>query len=189
MRLRTPREKRILYFKTALRWFLYYFLIFLSFIIMTSGTWKKPMLLVPIALAVAANNNQFASVATGAFCGFLTDIACGRLFGYNAVIISVFCIIISLLFELYLKHKFINYIVLTAAASYIQCLFDYKFYYEIWNYANVERIFREVTLKVWIYTMISAVFIYIIISLINKLLMPKAHLTIEEVITTKTQQN
>ena len=103
MRIKTTREQRILYFKTALRWTLYYVLIFFSFIIMTSGTWRKPVLLVPIALAIAVNNNQYGSVVTGAICGFLIDIACGKLFGYNAVILAFFCIVVSLLFELYLR--------------------------------------------------------------------------------------
>jgi rod shape-determining protein mreD len=189
MRLRTTREQRILYIKTSLRWIFYYILIFLSFIIMTSGTWLKPILLVPVALAIAVNNNQYGSVVTGAFCGFLIDISCGKLFGYNAVLLAFFCIVVSLLFELYLKSKFVNFMLITAGVSYIQCRLDYKFYYEIWNYENVERIFTQFTLKIWIYTIISSVFIYLLIRLINHFLMPKNHLTIEEAIVTKTQQN
>lgn len=189
MRLRTTREQRILYIKTALRWLIYYFLIFLSFIIMTSGTWLKPILLVPIALAIAVNNNQYGSVVTGAICGFMIDISCGKLFGYNAVLLAFFCIVVSLLFELYLKHKFINFMLILTGVSYIQCRLDYKFYYEIWNYENVERIFTQFTLKIWVYTIISSVFVYLLIKLINHFLMPKNHLTIEEAIVTKTQQN
>ena len=189
MRIRTTREQRILYFKTVLRWTLYYVLIFFGFIFMTSGTWLKPVILVPLALAIAVNNNQYGSVFTGAVCGFLIDIACGKLFGYNAVILAFFCIVVSLVFELYLRNKFVNFMLITAAASYIQCRLDYRFYYKIWNYDNVERIFVHYTLKIWLYTIISAVFVFLIIKLINRFLMPKNHLTIEEVITTKTQQN
>ena len=183
MKIKTTREKRIFYIKGILRWTLYYVLIFLSFIIMTSGTWIKPILLIPVAMCIACGNNRYAAVGTGALCGFLTDIACGRLFGYNAVIISVFCIIISLLFEFYLKHKFANYFVLTAVLSYIQCRLDYHFYYKIWGYEGVEKIFSSVLLKAWIYTVISSVIVYILFSLINHFLMPRTHLTIEEAIT------
>ena len=79
MRIKTPREKRILYFKTTLRWILYYLLILVSFIIMTSGTWMKPILLVPAAVCISVSNGQLSSAFTGAFCGMLIDIACGRL--------------------------------------------------------------------------------------------------------------
>lgn len=78
---------------------------------------------------------------------------------------------------------------IVTGVSYIQCRLDYKFYYEIWNYENVERIFTQFTLKIWVYTIISSVFVYLLIKLINHFLMPKNHLTIEEAIVTKTQQN
>ncbi len=187
MRLRTTREQRILYIKTFFRWLIYFIFIFIGYIYMTTGTWLKPVILLPIAMAIAVDNNQYGSVFTGAICGFLTDIACGKLFGYNAVIIAFFCIVISLLHELYLRNKFANYIILTAAASFLQCWLDYKFYYQMWKYDNVQRIFTHYTLKIWIYTVISAVIVYLLIRLVNRFLMPKNHLTIEEVITTKSQ--
>lgn len=184
MRLKTPREKRILYFKTTLRWIIYFVIIMTSFIVMTSGTWKKPILLVPVALCIAINNDIMASAYTGAFCGFLIDIACGRLLGYNAVILTVFCILITLIYELYLRRKFFNFLLISAAAAFLQCWLDFKFYYEIWDYENTDRIFRSVTLKVWLYTVISSVVMYFLFKIVNNLLMPKEHLTIEEVIKT-----
>jgi len=188
MRLRTTREQRILRIKTTLRWFLYYVLIFSSFVFMTSGTWMKPLLLIPIPICIAINNDQYGSVFTGALCGFLIDISCGKLFGYNAVLLTIFCIATSMLFELYLKNKFFNFLFISAAAAFIQCWLDYKFYYEMWEYEDVGRIFRRVSLKVWLYTVISSVLIYLIIKLINRFLMPKQHLTLEEAITTRNQQ-
>ena len=187
MRIKTTREQNILRFKTTMRWTLYYLLIFLGFIIMTSGTLYKPVLLVPLALGIAVNNNIYGAAVTGAVCGFLTDISCGKLFGYNAVILAFFCIAVNLVFELYLKDRFTTYMVITAVVSYIQCRLDYKFYYQIWGYENVERIFIRVSLRVWIYTVISAVPVYLVLKLINRLLMPKEHLTIEEAFNSNLQ--
>ncbi|MCR4889228.1 MAG: rod shape-determining protein MreD [Ruminococcus sp.] len=185
MRIKTTREKRILYTKTTVRWILYYVLILLFFTILTSGTFLKPMLLIPAAMCIAINNDIMASAFTGAVCGFLTDMACGRLFGYNAVLLTVFCAGATLIFELYLRNKFFNYLWITALASFLQCWLDYKFYYQMWGYDDVERIFYNVTLKVWIYTVIASVFIYLIFKLIDHFLMPREHLTIEEAITAK----
>ncbi|MBQ6169575.1 MULTISPECIES: rod shape-determining protein MreD [Ruminococcus] len=187
MRIRTTREQHILRFKTTLRWIIYYLLIFISFIIMTSGTLYKPILLVPLAVGIAVNNNIYASAVTGAICGFLIDICCGKLFGYNAVILTVFCIAANLVFELYLKDRFINYFIITAAAAFLQCWLDYKFYYQIWDYEHVGRIFRKVSMKVWLYTVISSVFVFLVLKLVNRLLMPREHLTIEEAINTNIQ--
>ena len=119
MRLKTTREHRILYIKTAVRWIVYYIVIFLFFTIMTSGTWRKPLILVPVALCIAVNNNQYASAFTGAVCGFLIDISCGKLFGYNAIILTIFCIVVSLLFEFYLRYKFVSFLFVSAVVSYI----------------------------------------------------------------------
>ena len=187
MRLRTTREQRILRIKTVVRWSLYYFLIFASFIIMTSGTWLKPLLLIPIPLCISINNNQYGAVFTGALCGFLTDIACGKLFGYNAVLISFFCIVTSVMYELYLKDKFLNFLIISAVVSFIQCWLDYKFYYQMWKYEDVGRIFRRISLRVWFYTVIASVVIYLLMKLIDRFLMPRTHLTMEEAITTRNQ--
>ena len=187
MRIRTTREQHIFRFKTTLRWIIYYLLIFISFIIMTSGTLYKPILLVPLAVGIAINNNLYASAVTGAICGFLIDICCGKLFGYNAVVLTVFCIAANLVFELYLKDRFINYFIITAAAAFLQCWLDYKFYYQIWGYEHVGRIFRRVSMKIWLYTVISSVFVFLVLKLVNRLLMPREHLTIEEAINTNIQ--
>lgn len=184
MRIKTTKEKRILIIKTAARWLLYYVLIFFCFIFMTSGTMLKPILLIPAALCIAVNNDQVGSAVTGAICGFLTDISCGKLFGYNAVVLTFFCILTSLLFEMYLRNRFINVFLTTAVVSFIQGCLDFKFYYEIWNYDGVERIFTKITIPVWALTLISTIFIYLIIKLINHFLMPKEHLTLEEAVKT-----
>ena len=75
-----------------------------------------------------------------------------------------------------------NYIIITAVAAYIQCWLDYKFYYEMWEYENVERIFSQLSMKVWTITIIASVFVYLVIELINRFFLPKNHITIEEAI-------
>ena len=184
MRIRTSRERRILRFKTVTRWILYYVLILFSFTLMTSGTFLKPVLLVPLALAISIENDLMGSAFTGAFCGMLIDIACGRLFGYNAVILAFFCALVSLMFELYLRPRFFNYLWITAVVAFAQCWLDYKFYYQIWDLADIQVIFRTVTMKVWLYTRISAFLIYPLYRLIDRLLLPKIHMTLEEAIRT-----
>ncbi|MBO6116653.1 MAG: rod shape-determining protein MreD [Ruminococcus sp.] len=184
MRIKTTREKRILYTKTIVRWVLYYVLILLFFTIMTSGTYTKPVLLVPAALCIAIGNDVMASAVTGAVCGFLTDMACGRLFGYNAVLLTVFCVAVTLVFELYLRNKFINYLWISALVSFLQCWLDYKFYFEMWGYDDVKYIFYHHTMKIWVFTIIASVVVYLIFKLINHFLMPREHLTIEEAIRT-----
>ena len=151
---------------------------------MTTGTWLKPILLVPAVMCISMRNGQLSSAFTGAFCGLLIDVACGRLFGFNAVILAALCAMVSLVFELYLRQRFFNYLWITAVAALVQLWLDYKFYYQIWSFSDSDLIFRTVTMKVWIYTIISALVVYPVYRLIDRLLMPKTHLTIEEAIRT-----
>lgn len=182
MKIKTTKEKRIFIIKTALRWFLYLVLIFICFLIMCSGTHLKPILLIPAAICISANTGELQSAAFGILCGFLIDISCNKLFGYNAVLLCIFCVAVSLLYSNLLRNKFINSFVVTSVVSFIHGLLDFNFYYDIWGYEDSGLIFRNYTVPVWIMTIISSVVIYGIITLINKLLMPKPHLSIEEAI-------
>ncbi len=185
MRIKTPREKKVLFLKSALRWMLYCLLIFFAFVYMTSGTSMKPIILLPIALCISVYNEPVTSAVTGTVCGFLTDISCGKLFGYNAVVFTIFCVLLSLLFDLYLKRRFFNIFVTASVLEFIHGWLDYRFYYGIWNYDNVDLIFRDMTVPVWIYTVIATVFVYLIIKMINHFLLPKEHVTLEEAIRTE----
>jgi len=149
---------------------------------MTGGTVLKPVLLVPVAVCISLRNDVMPSAFTGGFCGLLIDICTGRLFGYNAVLLTVFCTAVNLLFEFYLRNKFVNFLWVNAVVSALQCALDYEFYYKIWNYENTENILMHVTLKVWAYTVISSVFVYLLLKVIDILFIPKEHFTIEEVI-------
>ena len=187
MRIKTPKEKRKLLVKTIVRWVLYFILIFLCFCFMTSGTLKKPILLIPIAVCISANTGELQASFTGAFCGFLIDIACGKLFGYNAFVLTIVCMFTALLFANYLRQRFVNILILTAVSSLILAILDFKFYYDMWNYENVHLIFSKITIPVFVYTVISTVPVYAVVSLINKFLMPKRHLSIEEAIKTNQE--
>lgn len=182
MRIKSSKEKRILAIKNSVRWFLYLVITLLCFIIMNSGTKLHPILLIPVAICMSTQSDELQSAFIGAFCGFLIDIACGKLFGYNAVILAIFCTAISLLYKYLLRQRFINTFLVIAAVSFLQGFLDFKFYYDIWGYSNVGIIFRKYTIPVCFMTLASSIVIYPLFKLINHLLMPKQHLSIEEAI-------
>ena len=189
MRIRPSREKKIFYIKTVSRWIVYYIIIFALFAFMTSGTYLKPMILIPTAICIAMKNDMMGSAFTGAFCGLLTDIACGKLFGYNAVLLTVFCVGTSLMFSLYLRNKFINFLWISGICSFIQCCLDYEFFYGLWGYEDVETIFWNTHMNSFAMTVISSVFVYIIFGIVNRFLMPKEHLSIHDIIASQPESN
>ena len=68
-------------------------------------------------------------------------------------------------------------------------MLDYVFYYNIWDYENVESVLHTVTMPVFAYTVISAVPLYLVFMLVNRFLMPERHLTIAEAIKINREDN
>lgn len=189
MKIKAAKEKKILTFKTVLRWFLYIVIILMCFTFMMSGRLLKPVLLIPAAICVAMNTGELQASFTGALCGFLIDIACGRIFGYNALILTIICTAVSLIFLNYLRKRFLNFLVITALSSLISGLLDYRFYYSIWDYENVTAIFKSVTMPVFAYTVIAAIPVYLVFMLVNKFLMPKRRISISEALRVNQERN
>lgn len=189
MKIKASREKKIFIFKNSLRYFLYAFIILVCFSFMMSGRLLKPVLLIPASICIAMNTKELPSAFTGAFCGLLIDIACGKIFGYNAFILTVVCTFVSLLYMNYLRKKFINFLLITTLSSLLCSMLDYVFYYNIWDYENVESVLHTVTMPVFAYTVISAVPLYLVFMLVNRFLMPERHLTIAEVIKINREEN
>lgn len=189
MKIKASREKKIFIFKNSLRYFLYAVIVLICFTFMMSGRLLKPVLLIPASICIAMNTKELHSAFTGAFCGLLIDIACGKIFGYNAFILTVVCTFTSLLYMNYLRKKFINFLLITTVSSLICSMLDYVFYYSVWDYENVETILDTVTMPVFAITVISAVPVYLLFLLVNRFLMPEHHLTIAEAIKINREEN
>ncbi|MBQ8514597.1 MAG: rod shape-determining protein MreD [Ruminococcus sp.] len=180
----TSREKRNL----AIRWMLYGLIILLCFITATAGSFRKPLLLIPVAICIASYAREHTALLTGLLCGLLLDITCGKLLGFNGLILMLMCIGISLLYKYYLTHRLLSFLVLTAAGAFIQGTLDFFFYYAIWGHSNVSRIFTHHTVPCCIYTILSSFIVYAVIHNINRMLRPRTIRTIEEAVLTDDSQ-
>lgn len=180
----TAYEKRNL----ALRWIIYAFIILLCFVFLTSGSFRKPLILIPVALCISSYAREHNAVITGIICGLLLDIVCNKLFGFNAIILMLMCAGVSLLYKYYLTNKFLNFLVLSASGIFIQGVLDYFFFYAIWEYSNVSLIYTDHILPCCIYTLISAFAVYPVIHSINRMLRPQIIRTIEEAVISDDDQ-
>lgn len=75
----------------------------------------KPLLLVVLALAIAANENQIPSMVFGAVCGVLTDISGGGV-GYFGIALTLVCYAESEIFKKYLVVSLWSVLVYAFAA-------------------------------------------------------------------------
>lgn len=83
----------------------------------------KPLLLVVLALAIAANENQIPSIIFGAVCGVLTDISGGGV-GYFGIVLTLVCFLESEIFKKYLVVSLWSVLVYAfAAVLVIVCVY------------------------------------------------------------------
>lgn len=180
----TAHEKRNL----AIRWILYAVIVLFCYIAATSGDFRKPLMLIPVSLCIASYAREHTAFITGIVCGLLLDFVCGKLIGFNAIILCLMCLGVSMLYKYFLTHRFFTFIILAAAGIFIQGVLDYFFFYAIWDYSNVSFIFTDHIIPCCIYTLISAVPIYVVIHNINRMLRPNTIRTIEEAVITDEEE-
>lgn len=146
-----------------MQWVAFTLLALLCYILMTSGSHVQPLLLIPLALCISAHIGEIPAMAVGVFSGLLTDVACGKLLGYNAIWLVACCVAVSLLHSYFLREKLLNLLFLTTICTAVQGYLDFMFYYAIWEHENVSQIYMHVMLPSGIMTVISVIPIWFLI--------------------------
>ncbi|MCR4644578.1 MAG: rod shape-determining protein MreD [Oscillospiraceae bacterium] len=150
------------------KWLAYALLIAVCFFAETSGSYVKPLLLIPAALCISSHTGEIQSAAVGTVCGLLLDIACGKLLGYNAVWLVICCVAVSLLHNYYLREKLLSMLILTVICTALQGYLDFVFYYAIWGHDDVALVYTHYLLPSGIMTVIASIPLYFLIGAINR---------------------
>lgn len=175
-RIKSKREKQ----QTVIKWLAYTVLIALAYILMTAvfdGT-PMPQLLILIALCISTKESELPSAVTGAVCGLMTDSACGKLIGFNGILIMCACMMVSLLFIHLLRQNFINVLMLTAGVLVLRSGLEFLFFYAVWGESG--RIFTSIMLPSMIISVIVLVPIYYIIHRLHVVFAPADARYLEE---------
>ncbi|MCH5348058.1 MAG: hypothetical protein J1E40_01930 [Oscillospiraceae bacterium] len=151
--LKRKKEKR----NNIIRWLLYFLLLAISYIYMTTApiTLRTPLFLLSTAMCVSMFEEPFDSAVFGCVAGLLLDTAQGTMIGLNGIIVLWCCLMSSLLFHFFLRRYIVSIILVNLAAVFIQGMIHYFFYYAIWEYDPSGKIFTEKFLPVMIYTEIA----------------------------------
>lgn len=177
-----PKKKRRTRLRNVVRWILYVLLILLAFLLANTGDYLKPLLLIPIAFCISSVSGTIVSATVGIVCGLLMDISTGTLLGYHTIVLFVFCMLISVLYDRLMQQRFLNLVLFTAIASFFITGCDYIFRYAIWSYDNVSYLYLHHSLPCMVYTIISSMVCYPIFSLIHKGLLPPRKRTVEKTV-------
>ena len=100
----------------------------------------KPLLLLPLCLAVAVFEGEFAGALLGTVGGLLWDYAAGRTVGMLALELLLLCFGVSVLVQLYLQVNPGNFAAVSTATALVVLSLDWLFFYYMPGYAGaVER--------------------------------------------------
>ena len=158
--------------KLGLRWLLYFILLFVAAALQTQG-WLaigavRPILMIPVCLAVTLYEGEFSGALFGAAGGLLWEALAGRVAGILAVQLLILCFFLSLLCRLYLRNTVFNFIWLTGVSCLLILSIDFLIYYYLGGYYQPFTYYATILLPTCIYTAVLAFPFRFIVQKISK---------------------
>ena len=123
----------------ALKWGCYVLAMFVCAALQTTpGLFQigqaKPLYLLPLCLAVAVFEGEFAGALFGAVCGLLWDYTAGRTAGLLALALLLLCFGLSMLVQLYLQGTARNFTMISMGMALLVLSADWLFFYYMPGY-------------------------------------------------------
>ena len=127
----------------------------------------KPLLLLPLCLAVAVFEGEFAGALFGAVCGLLWDYTAGRTVGMLALELLLLCFAVSVLVQLYLQATPVNFTVICGAAALLVLTLDWLFFYYMPGYSGAALRYAAFVLPSAALTLPAALLAFLLVRRIN----------------------
>lgn len=96
----------------------------------------KPLFILPLCLAVAVYEGEFAGALFGAVCGLLWDYTAGRTVGMLALELLLMCFALSVLVQLYLQGSTWNFALISMVTAALVLSLDWLFFYYMPGYTG-----------------------------------------------------
>lgn len=139
-----------------------------------------PLLIIPLAAAVAMQEGELAAGVFGVFCGLMLDMASGTLLGFSSLWLLVLCPLISLLSQFLIKVNFISHLLLNAGVCVIMGFMDFLFLHWVWEGNQSLISLKMVVLPEYIGAAAFSVPIYFLVRGISRRFRVKEERSLEE---------
>ena len=96
----------------------------------------KPLLVLPLCLAVAVFEGEFAGALLGTVGGLLWDCTAGRTVGMLALELLLLCFAVSAVMQLYFKNSAANFALIASVAALLVLTLDWLFFYYMPGYSG-----------------------------------------------------
>lgn len=123
-----------------LKWVCYVLALFVCAALQTTpGLFRlgqaKPLFILPLCLAVAVYEGEFAGALFGAVCGLLWDYTAGRTVGMLGLELLLLGLAISVLVQLYLQGSTWNFALISMVTAALVLSLDWLFFYYMPGYS------------------------------------------------------
>lgn len=172
IRARSRREK----FRSFARWGLYSATLLLFYLFETNPLIRGfcPLLIIPLATAVAMFEGDLAAGIFGTVCGLMLDMANGvTIMGFSALWLLCLCPAITLLSRFWVRVSPWSHLVMNAAAVIIMAFMDMIFVHWVWERSESVISFRSAILPAYGGAIVFSVPIFLLVRLISVKLRPK----------------
>lgn len=151
----TSRAKRNL--TLAAKWAGYFVLLLVAATLQTTPGFLslgqvRPIFILPLCLAVAVCEGEYAGAFFGAVGGLLWDFTAGRPGGLLALGLLFVCFGAAILVELYLRLNAMNFILVSGLCTLLVTGVDFLFYYLMPGHAGAAARYFEVVLPIVVFT-------------------------------------
>ncbi len=166
-----------------LRWLLYAAVLLLFYLFECNPIIRGycPLLIIPLATAVAMYEGDLAAGVFGTFCGLMLDMANGlTVVGFSAIWLLCACPFISLLARFWIKATFISHFIVNAAVVVIMGMMDFLFLHWMWEGAESVISLTGVVLPSYGGAILFSVPIYFLVTFIVNKLRTKEQRRLEE---------
>lgn len=165
---RTTRNKRIL------KWVLLSFFMLFIFALQSTPSFLeindiKPILLLPLAIAIPMFEAEWLGGFAALACGLLWDMAGESPFGSYGFLCLVAGVVTGLLLRFLLRNEWFNFVALVFVASTIIFSMEFLFTYAIQGYEQYGQVFVQKHLPLILYTTAVSPIVYFTVKLIEKI--------------------
>lgn len=125
---------------------------------------------IPAAICISMNDEEYFSMLVGVLAGWLTDFACGSIFCANALFLVVCCTFTSLLFRTLLRRTFLNFFAITMVCTFLRAGLSFLLTQVLFRTEGREIVWSQVLLPSCLLTLLAAVLVYLLYLPIAKFL-------------------
>ena len=120
----------------------------------------KPLLVLPLVVSIAMMEGELVGGLFGLAAGILCDTSGITIFGINSLLYMAACVGIGLLVIYYMQPSRLNSLIFTGVVLTIRELFEFFFYYVMWDYENISIILLRHMLPMVLLTLLVTPLMY-----------------------------